>query len=101
LPELTANPSVTGPLTYNDTIGPLFDFVCGSCHGEGGIQGLNLNEYASALQGGISGPAVIPGDADSSLVVQRQTGNQPHFAQFTPEEITLVIEWIEAGAPEN
>ena len=101
LPEVAIIPPATGPLTYNDTIGPLFDVVCGSCHGEGGIQSLNLTEYASTMQGGISGPAIIPGDADSSLVIQRQTGDQPHFAQFTPEKISLIIEWIEAGAPEN
>jgi len=96
-----AAPSATGLLTYNDTIGSLFEYTCGSCHGEGGIQGLNLTRYTTVLEGGISGPAIIPGDADSSLVIQRQTGVQPHFAQFTPEEISFIINWIEAGAPEN
>jgi hypothetical protein len=94
-------PTEAGPLTFNATIGPLFELECGSCHGEGGIQSLNLTEYAAAMQGGISGPAIIPGDANSSLVIQRQTGDLPHFSQFSPEDLALLIEWINAGTPEE
>jgi nitrate/TMAO reductase-like tetraheme cytochrome c subunit len=101
LPPVVIIPTETGPLTFNATIGPLFELECGGCHGEGGIQSLNLTEYAAAIQGGISGPAIIPGDANSSLVIQRQTGDLPHFSQFSPEDLALVIEWINAGASEN
>ena len=101
LPPVALIPTKSGPLTFNATIGPLFELVCGACHGEGGIQGLNLTEYAAAKQGGVSGPAIIPGDANSSLVIHRQTGDLPHFSQFSPEDLALVIEWINAGAPED
>jgi hypothetical protein len=30
-----------------------------------------------------------------------QQGDQSHFSQFTAEELSRVIEWIEAGAPEK
>ena len=46
-------------------------------------------------------PVIIPGDANASLLVQKQSGAQPHFGQLTPEELTLVIDWINAGAPEK
>ncbi len=101
LPPVGIIPTETGPLTYSATIGPLFELECGSCHGEGGIQSLNLVEYAAAIMGGVSGPAVTPGDANSSLIIQRQTGDLPHFSQFSPEDLALVIEWINAGAPED
>jgi nitrate/TMAO reductase-like tetraheme cytochrome c subunit len=101
LPPVEIAPTETGPLTFNGVVGPLFEFECGSCHGESGIQGLNLTEYVAAIQGGISGPAVTPGDANSSLVIQRQTGDLPHFSQLSPEDLALVIEWINAGAPED
>jgi nitrate/TMAO reductase-like tetraheme cytochrome c subunit/mono/diheme cytochrome c family protein len=101
LPPVAITPTEAGPLTFNATIGPLFELECGSCHGEGGIQSLNLTEYAAAMQGGISGPAIIPGDANSSLVIQRQTGDLPHFSQFSPEDLALLIEWINAGTPEE
>jgi nitrate/TMAO reductase-like tetraheme cytochrome c subunit/mono/diheme cytochrome c family protein len=88
-------------LTYDAVIGPLFQSRCGSCHGDGGIQGLNLTTYKTALAGGVSGPAIVPGDPDSSLVVQKQTADKPHFSQLTPQELDRVIQWIEAGAPEK
>lgn len=91
-----------GELTFDATIGPLFEARCGSCHGPtGGIQGLDLTSYQGVLDGGVDGPAIIPGDADSSLLVQKQTAEQPHFSQLTPEELDLVIRWINAGAPEE
>jgi nitrate/TMAO reductase-like tetraheme cytochrome c subunit len=99
----TPTPSATGgPLTYEATIGPLLLSRCGSCHGgDSPIQGLDLTTYTGALAGGASGPAVVPGDAQASLLVQKQSGAQRHFGQLTPEELDLVIEWIVAGAPEN
>jgi mono/diheme cytochrome c family protein len=74
---------------------------CGACHGENGLQGLNLTNYASLLAGGKSGPALISGDPDASLIVQKQTAAQPHFAQLTPQELELLIQWIRSGAPEK
>ena len=103
LPPTTSAPplDLTGALTYDATIGPLFQSRCGSCHGEDGIQGLNLTTYQGAMLGRINGPVIIPGDAEGSLLVQKQSGETPHFSQFSPEEITLVIDWINAGAPEK
>ena len=101
-PTPTPSPlNLSGPLTFDATIGPLFKSRCGSCHGEDGIQGLNLTTYQTAMQGGVDGPVIIPGDANGSLLVQKQSGSTPHFAQLTPEELTLVIDWINAGAPEK
>ncbi len=90
-----------GALNYLDTVGPLLELRCGSCHGQNGIKGLDLTNYAATIQGGESGPAVIPGSAETSPMVILQNQPQPHFGQFNPEELDLVIEWINAGAPEN
>ena len=101
-PTPTPSPlNLSGALTYDATFGPLFTARCGACHGENGIQGLNLTTYQSALQGGSNGPVIIPGDAAASPLVQKQSGSLPHFGQLTPEELTLVIDWINAGAPEK
>ena len=91
-----------GPLTYEATIGPLLQSRCGPCHGaSGGLQGLNLTSYEAVLAGGTNGPAIVPGDPQGSLLVQKQSGEQPHFSQLTPQELDLVVEWIVAGAPEK
>lgn len=91
-----------GEVTYNAVIGELFGTRCSSCHGPGSlIAGLDLTTYESAMEGGDNGPVVIPGDPQASLLIQKQQGEQPHFGQFTSEELQLVIEWIEKGAPEE
>lgn len=102
-PTPTPMPSLTGgSLTYDDTIGPLLQSRCGACHSpSGGIQGLDLTTYQGIMAGGVSGPVVIPGDPEGSLIVQKQSGEQPHFGQLSQEELELVVNWIKAGAPEK
>jgi hypothetical protein len=53
------------------------------------------------LKGSVNGPVIIPGDASGSSLVQKQSGSTPHFGQLTPEELAVVIDWINAGAPEK
>jgi formate dehydrogenase gamma subunit len=85
--------------TWTDDIGPILAGACGSCHGEGGgMGGLDLTSYAGALAGGGSGPGIVPGDPDASVIVQRQESGHP--GQLAPEELDAVIAWILAGAPE-
>jgi hypothetical protein len=74
---------------------------CLSCHGNGGLSGLDVSSYASTLAGGINGPGVVPNDPGASLLVLRQSGEQSHFGQLSQQELQSLIEWIEAGAPEN
>jgi hypothetical protein len=101
-PTPTPTPlDLSGALTYDATIGPLLVSRCGACHAEAGIMELNLTTYQSAMQGSTSGPVIIPGDANSSILVQKQSGDLPHFGQFTPEELSLVVDWINSGAPEK
>jgi len=99
-PELLPIVDDDNPLTYNSGVGAIFDLGCGSCHGDSGIQSLNLSNYKKAMEGGISGPAIIPGEPDKSLLIQIQTKEQPHFGQFTPDELDLIINWITDGAHE-
>ncbi|HEY9528606.1 MAG TPA: c-type cytochrome domain-containing protein, partial [Anaerolineales bacterium] len=96
----TAAPVPSGALTWDATIGPMLQTKCSACHGAGALGGLNLSTYADAMQGGASGPVILPGDsANSLLVAKQQAGGHP--GQLTPEEIAQIIEWIDAGAPEN
>jgi formate dehydrogenase gamma subunit len=95
-----STPSVTSDLTWANSIGVLLQTKCSACHGAGALGGLNISTYAEAMEGGDSGPVIIPGDSANSLFVAiQQEGNHP--GQLTPEELAQVIEWIDAGAPEN
>jgi formate dehydrogenase gamma subunit len=96
----SATPGTASSLTWDNSIGTMLQTKCASCHGAGALGGLNLSTYSDAMQGGASGPVIIPGDgANSLLVTRQQAGNHP--GQLTPEEIAQVIEWIDAGALEK
>lgn len=88
-------------VTWEGGIGELLDDKCGSCHDSTlKISGLDLTSYEAALVGGNSGPAIVPGNPDTSqLVIVQLTGSHP--GQLSDEELLLIIEWIEGGAPEN
>jgi cytochrome b subunit of formate dehydrogenase/mono/diheme cytochrome c family protein len=78
----------------------LFRNRCSTCHSTTRVSGLSLATYRDALTGGSRGPAIVPGKPEQSMIVQmQQQGGHP--GQLSKEELQQVIEWIEAGAPEN
>lgn len=89
----------TAAVTYSNTLQEMFVSQCGACHGTSG--GLDVTTYEALLAGGTSGPGIVPGDLEASVVYQRQTASDPHFGQFSEEDLTILEEWILAGAPEN
>jgi hypothetical protein len=101
LPSPSTPETSTELLTFDDGIGPLLTERCGGCHGTDGIQGLDLTTYESVMLGGLSGPGIVPGDTDASLIILKLTADQPHFAQLAPNELDQLIDWINAGAPEE
>jgi hypothetical protein len=42
---------------------------------------------------------IVPGDSANSRLVQVQSDR--HFKNLSPEELELVKQWIDAGAPEK
>jgi hypothetical protein len=92
------------PLMYRSPGG------CG-CHASGTTSGFNLASYDRLRRGGInSGERIIvPGAPCDSVLVQK-LGPTPPFGSrmpfngppyFTPEELTLVKDWIAEGALDN
>jgi len=83
-------------LTWQAYVGPLFQKKCEMCHGQ--LGGLSLASYADAMAGGQSGAIILPEDsANSILTLIQEPGNHP--GQLSLEELTLLKEWINAGAP--
>jgi cytochrome b subunit of formate dehydrogenase len=92
--------ATTETMTWDGYFSGLFRNRCSSCHGVTSVGGLSLSTYQDALNGGNTGPAVIPGDPDNSVLVLKQSaGNHP--GQLTIDELDQVIAWILAGAPEK
>jgi formate dehydrogenase subunit gamma len=108
-PTPRPTPSATPTLDPNQVVGAdtwegfyqaLFRNRCDTCHGNTKVGGLTLRTYQDALDGGKSGPAIVPGDPDNSLLVQMQSLGA-HPGQLTIDELERVIQWIEKGAPEK
>ena len=79
---------------------------CLECHaGEDPQGGLGLENVAALTRGGLAGPAIVPGDADASLLVRAVRRQDPAVAAMPPDEplsadeIALVEAWVAAGAP--
>ncbi len=93
-------PSEIRAESWNGGFEGLFRNRCGTCHGTTSVGGLSLASYEQALEGGTTGPAIVPGDPDASLLVEIQAqGNHP--GQLTEEELAQIVSWIQTGAPEN
>jgi cytochrome b subunit of formate dehydrogenase len=103
-PEPTLAPSPTPAdmltITWDGGLEGLFRNRCSTCHGFTSVGGLSFATYEQALQGGDSGPAIVPGNPEASILTQIQSaGNHP--GQLSEEELEQVIEWILAGAPKK
>jgi cytochrome b subunit of formate dehydrogenase len=99
-PPTLAPGAEVGAMTWDGYFSGLFRNRCSTCHGVTSVSGLSLATYQDALKGGNSGPAIVPGDPDNSILVQKQSaGNHP--GQLTIDELNQVIAWIKAGAPEK
>ncbi|HKQ90260.1 MAG TPA: DUF1553 domain-containing protein [Blastocatellia bacterium] len=95
---------------FKRQIEPIFARSCYQCHGAKKAMGqLRLDGKESALKGGLSGAAIIPGDGKQSLLVKRILGEGAEArmpmggAPLTPAQIALIRRWIDEGAdwPEN
>jgi len=106
LSEVAASPLA---VTQHDVIMPILGAKCFVCHGRRVQQaGLDLRTLAGMLKGGKSGPAIIPGKPDESLLVQKIASQQmppPKLQEqfsvrgLTSEELDQLKRWIRLGAP--
>ena len=62
---------------YHTQIQPLFNNSCISCHGGSG--GLSLTSYDNIMNGGNSGPAIIPFDHENSLLWIKVASRNMHW----------------------
>ncbi len=90
---------------YLRQIKPLFAERCLACHGAlKQNAGLRLDTAALAIKGGKHGPAIKPGNAADSALMERVTSTDeldrmpPEGEPLKPAEIALIRAWIAAGA---
>ena len=91
-------------LSYSKDVYPIFEASCVKCHGvEKVSRGLDLTSYEKTMTGSVKGPVVLPGDAENSLLVKLTVeGKMPkQGAKLTPEQVEIVRNWVNQGAPNN
>ncbi|MDZ4780996.1 MAG: DUF1553 domain-containing protein [Planctomycetia bacterium] len=103
----TSIAAVAGDVDYEVKVRPLLTAKCLGCHGDDVQEShFRLDRRAALLTGGDSGePAVLPGNAEKSHLIQLVSGRQAGIAmppdeseRLTTEEIQLLREWIDGGA---
>ena len=90
---------------FESQIRPLLSEHCFECHSarvETPFGGLRLDSREALLAGGDSGPAVVPGDAAGSGLVERVQGRpvlMPPTGALASADIAALVAWVEMGAP--
>ena len=91
---------------FEQKVRPILVDNCYDCHSADTKTsgGLRVDDHEAILKGGDTGPAVVPGDPEKSLLVQRvHTANDKrrmprNSDPLTEDEITILTTWIQDGA---
>jgi mono/diheme cytochrome c family protein len=88
---------------FENHIRPVLAQQCFACHTATKSAGLRLDSIKDMLAGGTSGPAVVPGDPDKSLLMTALRHNGPvkmpkGGTRLTDEQLEHFTTWIKDGA---
>ncbi|MEZ5945106.1 MAG: PSD1 and planctomycete cytochrome C domain-containing protein [Planctomycetaceae bacterium] len=103
------NVGFTQEVEFNRDVRPLLAKHCFACHGpdaEHREADLRLDSFETATQDNGSGPAIVPGSANASSLFQRISSTDadlrmppaPNHEALSEKEISIIREWITAGA---
>ena len=90
--------------SFENDVRPVLKAHCFHCHGEGEelASGLDLRLKRLIETGGDSGPAIVPGNSNESLLVEYLTSGvmPPEGTELRPSqrEIQRIKEWVDSGA---
>ena len=90
---------------FETRVRPVLANHCYSCHTNSKLGGLQLDSRAAMLQGGVSGPAIVPGNPSDSLLIKavdhsaERTKMPLGGAKLKDQEIADLSHWIKVGAP--
>ncbi|MEO1981188.1 MAG: PSD1 and planctomycete cytochrome C domain-containing protein [Fuerstiella sp.] len=90
---------------FEKEVRPLLVEHCYSCHSTKAKKlqaGLLVDSRAALLRGGDSGDAILPGDADASLLIEAvryESYEMPPKGKLPAKDIRTLERWVETGAP--
>ncbi len=92
--------TVGTPPTFEHEIKPLLEQKCFECHGDGNTKGgLSLASLTEVMAGVESGPVIVPGNPNASLLYSLvESGEMPQEGErLTKEQVKLIRDWIQQG----
>ena len=90
---------------FEADVRPVLVEHCHKCHGPTKEwAGLRLDSREAMLRGGDSGPAIIPGEPNKSLLIRAIRHEDPNLkmpeeGKLTDRQIIDLVRWVELGAP--
>jgi mono/diheme cytochrome c family protein len=89
---------------FEKSVRPVLSAHCFSCHGPDKQKaGLRLDSRQALLTGGESGPVVVPGKPEDSLLIKAvhyaDETRMPPKGKLKPEQIAALAAWVKDGAP--
>jgi mono/diheme cytochrome c family protein len=92
---------------FRKKIQPIFTEHCYKCHSHGDKikGGLVVDSLSGVLTGGDTGPAVVPGKPEESLLIKAVAYEDddlqmpPKGKKLSEEQIALLTDWVKRGAP--
>jgi hypothetical protein len=103
VPCAAADPQATADDLFEIHARPLLVAHCLRCHNEAKQEaGLNLTTRAGLLAGGDSGPAIVPGKPEESLLLEAlryESLEMPPTGRLDDARIAGIERWVAAGAP--
>ncbi len=91
-------------VAFEAKVRPILVNRCEECHADDADGGFRLDTRENLMKGGDSGPAIVIGDANASLMIQaiRQTHAKLKMpkkrAKLPDDEIEALAQWVQSGA---
>ncbi len=90
-------------LFFEGQVRPVLVNECGKCHSAAKHKGgLRVDSRAALLTGGDTGPAVVPGKPEESLLVaaiNHAGPEMPPSGKLPAPKIEALTQWVKMGAP--
>ncbi|MEO7653067.1 MAG: PSD1 and planctomycete cytochrome C domain-containing protein [Bryobacteraceae bacterium] len=88
---------------FEQRVRPVLSRNCYACHTQSKLGGLELDSREHLLKGGKSGPAIVPGKPDASLLIQavkrtHETLKMPPEGPLPAADIDALTAWVKMGA---
>jgi len=101
----TALAQTDGAEFFETRVRPVLVESCFECHSAIPLADLHLDSRDGMLSGGVSGPAIVPGDPEASLLIRairhaREDLRMPMDRDpLSERKIADLAEWVRMGAP--